>query len=67
VVLEKSGEEQLDRSCEKGRTIHRVKQERNIIHTIKRREAKWIGQILRRNCFVEHVIKGEIEGRVEET
>jgi hypothetical protein len=26
------------------------------------RKADWIGQILRRNCFLKHVIEGKIEG-----
>ena len=34
----------------------RVKVDRNILQTIKRRKAKWIGQILRRNCLLNHVI-----------
>jgi hypothetical protein len=45
--------------------LHRVKEERNIVHTIKRRKANWIGHILRRNCFLEHVIEGQLEGRLE--
>jgi hypothetical protein len=32
--------------------LHRVKEERNILHTIKRRKANWIGHILRRNCLL---------------
>jgi hypothetical protein len=47
--------------------LHRVKEERNIVHTIKRRKANWIGQILRRNCLLKHVIEGKLEGRVEMT
>jgi hypothetical protein len=47
--------------------LHRVTQERNIIHTIKRRKADWIGHILRRNCLLEHFIEGETEGRIEVT
>jgi hypothetical protein len=43
--------------------LHRVK-ERNIVHTIKRRKANWIGDILRRNCVLKHVIEGNIEGRI---
>jgi hypothetical protein len=39
-----------------------VKEERNIVHTIKRRKANWIGHILRRNCLLKHVIEGNIEG-----
>jgi hypothetical protein len=47
--------------------LHRVKEERNIVHTIKRRKANWIGHILRRNCLLKHVIEGKIEGRIEMT
>jgi hypothetical protein len=45
--------------------LHRVKEERNILHTIKRREANWIGHILCRNCLLKHVIEGKLEGRIE--
>jgi hypothetical protein len=47
--------------------LHRVKEERNNLHTIKRREANWIGHILRRNCLMKHIIEGKIEGRTEVT
>jgi hypothetical protein len=40
-----------------------TKEERNVIHTIKRRQANWTGHILRRNCLLKHVIKGKTEGR----
>jgi replicative superfamily II helicase len=46
--------------------LHRVKEERNIVHTIKRK-ANWIGHILRRNCLLKHVIEGKLEGRIEMT
>ena len=49
------------------RRYYRVKQERNILHSIKRREANWIGHILRSNCHLRHVIEGKIEGRMEVT
>jgi hypothetical protein len=42
--------------------LHRAKEERKIPHTIKRRKANWIGHILRRNCFLKHVIEGKIDG-----
>jgi hypothetical protein len=42
--------------------LHIVKEERNIVHTIKRRKANWIGHILRRNCLLKHVIEGKLEG-----
>ena len=34
--------------------LHGVKEERNIIHTVKRRKATWIGHILRRNSYKTH-------------
>jgi hypothetical protein len=43
----------------------RVKEERNIVHTIKRRKANWIGHILSGNCLLKHVIEGKLEGRIE--
>jgi hypothetical protein len=47
--------------------LHRVKEDRNIVHTIKRRKANWIGHILRRNCLLKHVIEGKLEERIEMT
>jgi hypothetical protein len=47
--------------------LHRVKEERNNLHTIKRTKANWIGHILRRNCLLKHVIEGKLEGRIEMT
>jgi hypothetical protein len=47
--------------------LHRVKEERNIVHAIKRRKANWIGHILRRNCLLKHVIEGKLQGRIEMT
>jgi hypothetical protein len=43
--------------------LHRVKEERNILHTVKRRKTKWIGHMLCRNCLLKHVIKRKIEGK----
>ena len=40
--------------------LHRVKEERNILHTTKRRKATWIG-------LLRHIIKEKIEGRIEVT
>jgi hypothetical protein len=39
-----------------------VKEERNIVHTIKRRKDKWVDHILRTNCLLKHVIQGRIRG-----
>jgi hypothetical protein len=44
--------------------LHRVKEERNIVHTIKVRKANWIGHMLRRNYLLKHVIEGKLEGRI---
>jgi hypothetical protein len=43
--------------------LHRVKEDRSIVHTIKRRKANWIGHIIRRECLINHVIEGKIEAR----
>jgi hypothetical protein len=45
--------------------LRRVKEERNILHTMKRRKVNWIGHILRRNCLLKHIIEGKIKGRIE--
>jgi hypothetical protein len=47
----------------KNEVLHRIKEERKILLTIKRRQANWIGYILLRNCLLKHVIEGKIEGR----
>jgi hypothetical protein len=41
--------------------LHRVKEERNIVHAIKRRKANWIGHILHRNFLLKHVTEGKLE------
>ena len=40
---------------------------RNILHEIRKRKAKWIGHILRRNCLLKQVIEGKIKGEMEVT
>jgi hypothetical protein len=44
-----------------GEILQRVKAERNILPTIKRRKANWIGHILCRKCLLKPIIKGKIE------
>jgi hypothetical protein len=41
--------------------LYEVKEERNILHTIKRRKANWIGPILHRKCLPKHIIEGRIQ------
>jgi hypothetical protein len=43
-----------------GEVLHRVKEERNILRTIERRKANWIGHILRRNFALKHVTEENI-------
>jgi hypothetical protein len=43
----------------------RVEEQRNILHEIRKRMANWIGHILRRNCLLQRVIKGKIQGGIE--
>ena len=43
--------------------LHKVKGERNILHTINGRKGNWIGHILRSNCLLKYVIDGKIEER----
>jgi len=38
----------------------RVKEQRNILHEIRKRKAKWIGHMLRRNCLLQRVTEGKI-------
>jgi hypothetical protein len=45
----------------------RVKENRNILHEIRKRKANWIGHILRRICLLQRVIKGQIKGGIEVT
>jgi hypothetical protein len=40
-----------------------IKKGRNIPRTMKRRNANWIGHIVRRNCLLKHVIEGKMEWR----
>jgi len=45
----------------------RVKEQRNILHEIRKRKANWIGHILRRNCILQRVIEEKIQGGIEVT
>ena len=66
MVLDKDGEDQSDRSCERNaEMLDTAKVEKHILHIIKRRKPKWIGHILRRNCLLKQVIEGKIERRSE--
>jgi hypothetical protein len=63
-VLEKVGEDSLDRSCEKLRsTTYSPGGEEYPTYN----KTNWIGRILCRNCLLKHVTEGQIEGRTEVT
>jgi len=46
----------------KEEVLLRVKEQRNILHEIRKRKANWFGHILRRNCLLQRVIEGKIKG-----
>jgi hypothetical protein len=37
---------------------------KNVLRTVKRRKANWIGHMLRRNCLLKNFIKGKVEERI---
>jgi hypothetical protein len=45
----------------------RVKEQRNILHEIRKRKANWIGHILCRNCPLQRVFESKIKGGIEVT
>ena len=45
--------------------LHTVKKERNILHRVNRKKANWIGHILHRNCVLNTLLKGKVEGRIK--
>jgi hypothetical protein len=47
--------------------LPRVKEQRNILHEISKWKANWIGHILHRNCLLQRVTEGKIQGGIEVT
>jgi hypothetical protein len=47
--------------------LHRINEQRNIVHEIIKRNANWTGHILPRNCLLKQVIEGKIKGQMEVT
>jgi len=45
----------------------RVKEQRNILHEIRKRKANWIGHILRRNYLLQRIIEEKIQEGIEVT
>ena len=50
-----------------GEVLHRVKEERNIVHTKKRRKDNWVRHILRRNYLLKHIIERKLGGGIQVT
>jgi len=49
----------------RNKELQTVKGKRNILQTIKRSKAIWIGHILCRNCNIKTVTEGKTQGRIE--
>jgi len=45
----------------------RVKEQRNILHEIRKWKANWTGHILRGNCLLQRFTEGKIQGGIEVT
>jgi len=53
----------LDRLLKK-KVLYRVKEERNILHIMKRRNAEWIDLVMRRNCRLKNVTGEKIRRNI---
>jgi len=66
VLLEKDGEDRLDRSCGRWRSVtESEREERNILHTVKGDRLIGIGHILRESCLLKHANGGSVDERME--
>jgi hypothetical protein len=45
----------------------RVKEQRKILHEIRKRKANWIGHILGRNCLLRRITEEKLQGGLEVT
>jgi hypothetical protein len=66
-LLEKDGKISCSDHVRNEDVLLTVKEQRNILHEIRKREANWIGHILRRNCLLQGVTEGKIQGGIEVT
>jgi hypothetical protein len=53
--------------CVRNEVLQRVKDERNIVHTVTNTKPNWIGHILCRKCFMIYAIEGKKQGGTEVT
>jgi len=67
VVLERMEKISWTNHVRNEEVLLRAKEKRNILHEISKWKANWIGHILRRNCLLQRVIEGKIQGDKEVT
>ena len=67
MVLEKEGEDHCTDRVRNEEVLLRVKEQRNILHEIRKRKANSIGHILCRNCLLKRVIERKIKGGIKVT
>ena len=65
-MLEEDGKDWTDHMRNE-EVMLRVKEQRNILHEIRKRKVNWTGHILRRNCLLQRVTEGKIQGGIEVT
>jgi hypothetical protein len=58
-------EEILWTSRVRNKEVHRVKEERNTLHTIKKRKANWIDHIICRKYFLIHIFEEIVKERID--
>jgi hypothetical protein len=61
-MLEKDGEISWTNRVKNEEVLHRMKEERDVHPTVKRKKAIRIGHVLRTNSLLTHVIVGKMEG-----
>jgi hypothetical protein len=49
------------------KVLLRVKEQRNILHEIPKWKVNWVHHILHRNCLLQRVTEGKIQGGIEVT
>jgi hypothetical protein len=59
----KDGEDRLDWLYGKEEVLHRIKEQRILIHKIKRKKANWMDHAIFTNFLIKRFIKGKIKGK----
>ena len=59
-MLEENGEDKRSEKVTNEQVLHRIGEKRTLLNNVLRREANWIGHILRRNCLLHDVIEGHM-------